>query len=220
MIKRKNLQVSLKTKYPMVLKESLIITLLVFITAFYFKPEIVHRNLNLDNIVKAGSTEIVNTTITQFDMPQVKKPVTPVIPIEAAGEDGLTDTDHLFEGLQKPHIFDPTDAPVFEKAEMPTVDIPFWDLTTKPEPIGGFAAIQRNVIYPEIALEAGVEGTVFVSAHLDENGNVTECKIIKGHDGTGLNEAAIDAIMKAKFTPAMQRDRKVSVWMSIPIVLK
>ncbi len=31
-----------------------------------------------------------------------------------------------------------------------------------PEPIGGIAAIQKNVHYPEIAKRAGIEGRVYV----------------------------------------------------------
>lgn len=219
MITRKNLQISLKTKYPMVLKQSLVITLLIFITAFYFNQKIVHRAAPIStNITKVS--DILTPIATKIDMPQVKRPATPVIPIEATDDEGLIDVDGLISSLQSPHIFDPTDVPVFEKGEFPERDIPFYALDQKPEPVGGLAALQRNVIYPEIAQEVGVEGTVFVKAHINSSGDVTECIILRGYDGTGLNEAAIEAIKKTKFTPAMQRDRKVSVWMSIPIVFK
>jgi protein TonB len=219
MITRKNLQVSLKTKYPLVLKESLIITLLMFITAFYFNQEIVNKKGKI-NIPTKKNLDIVLPEITINDIAHVKRPATPIIPIEASGEDGLNITDDIFKNLQGGHIFDPVKPPTFEKDEIPHKEIPFWALDTKPEPIGGYAAIQKNVVYPEMAQEIGLEGTVVLKAYLDTKGNVIECIVLKGIENTGLNEAAIDAVMKTKFTPAMQRDQKVGVWMTIPIIFK
>ncbi len=91
---------------------------------------------------------------------------------------------------------------------------------TPPEPIGGFAAIQKNVIYPEADKEAGNEGTVVVQAFLDENGDVTEAVILKSPGLEGLDNAAINAIKQTKFKPAMQEETPVGVYISIPVVFK
>ena len=88
-----------------------------------------------------------------------------------------------------------------------------------PEPIGGIAAIQSLIEYPEIAKRAGVEGKVYVLAFVDERGNVTSAKILKGI-GAGCDEAAIDAVRKTKFKPGKQRGTPVKVQVSIPIVFK
>ena len=88
-----------------------------------------------------------------------------------------------------------------------------------PEPIGGIAAIQQLITYPEIAKRAGVEGKVYVLAFVDESGNVTNAKIIKGI-GAGCDEAAIDAVRQTKFKPGKQRGTPVKVQVSIPIVFK
>lgn len=88
-----------------------------------------------------------------------------------------------------------------------------------PEPIGGISAIQSLIEYPEIAKRAGVEGKVYVLAFVDENGNVTSAKILKGI-GAGCDEAAIDAVRKTKFKPGKQRGTPVKVQVSIPIVFK
>ena len=89
-----------------------------------------------------------------------------------------------------------------------------------PTPIGGQAAISRNTVYPEIAKEAGIEGQVVVQAFINDSGIVEHCLILKGMPGTGLDEAAINAIKKTKFKPAKQRDRNVGVWISIPVTFK
>ena len=88
-----------------------------------------------------------------------------------------------------------------------------------PEPIGGIAAIKSLIEYPEIAKRAGVEGKVYVLAFVDERGNVTSAKILKGI-GAGCDEAAIDAVRKTKFKPGKQRGTPVKVQVSIPIVFK
>lgn len=103
-----------------------------------------------------------------------------------------------------------------KKEDAPTY---FVAVEEMPEPIGGIAAIQQLIEYPEIAKRAGVEGKVYVLAFVDENGNVTGAKIIKGIGG-GCDEAALDAVKKTKFKPGKQRGTPVKVQVSIPIVFK
>jgi TonB family protein len=71
--------------------------------------------------------------------------------------------------------------------------------------------------YPEIAQEAGIEGTVIVQVFVDKKGRVKETSILKGIPNTGLDEAAIAAIRKTRFKPAKQRGQAVGVWISIPV---
>ncbi len=74
--------------------------------------------------------------------------------------------------------------------------------------------------YPETAAEAGIEGIVIVQAFVDENGDVTQMKVLKGVPNTGLDESAMKAIQSTKFTPALQKESPVGVWISIPIRFK
>ncbi|NHZ84809.1 MAG: TonB family protein [Planctomycetia bacterium] len=74
--------------------------------------------------------------------------------------------------------------------------------------------------YPEIAREGGIEGTVIVQVFIDKYGNVTKAVILKGIPGTGLDEAAIDALRKTRFRSAKQRGKSVGVWISIPVNFK
>lgn len=105
---------------------------------------------------------------------------------------------------------------VVEKEEAPTY---FVAVEEMPEPVGGIAAIQQKIVYPEIAKRAGVEGKVYVLAFVNEGGSVTDAKIIKGI-GAGCDEAALDAVKKTKFKPGKQRGVPVKVQVSIPIVFK
>ena len=86
-----------------------------------------------------------------------------------------------------------------------------------PAPVGGMTSLQEKIVYPELARVVGIDGKVSVLASIDENGFVTEAKIIKGI-GAGCNEAALDAVKNTKFTPAMKDQKPFKVDVVIPIV--
>lgn len=91
---------------------------------------------------------------------------------------------------------------------------------TPPEPIGGFAALQKNVVYPEAAYKAGVEGTTILQAKLDENGDVVKVAVLRSSGNDELDAAAITALKKTKFKPAYQKEKPVAVYISIPMNFK
>jgi len=71
--------------------------------------------------------------------------------------------------------------------------------------------------YPEIAQEAGIEGTVVVQVFVDKTGRVTDTVILKGIPNTGLDESAIKAIRAVRFRPAKAGGATIGVWISIPV---
>ncbi len=108
----------------------------------------------------------------------------------------------------------------FVNAKQPQKKVKFIPYDKAPEPRGGFAAIQKNVVYPPEAQTAGIEGTVVIQAYIDKAGAVQTTEILKGIPNTGLNEAAINAIRAAKYKPAEREGEQVGVWISIPVVFK
>lgn len=88
-----------------------------------------------------------------------------------------------------------------------------------PELVGGLEALQRNIVYPEIARLAGIEGRVTVQFVIDERGNVNNPVVVRGIGG-GCDEAAVEAVKKAKFTPGMQRGRPVKVSYTLPVTFR
>lgn len=96
----------------------------------------------------------------------------------------------------------------------------FVEYDTPPEPVGGSAEIQKNMIYPELAREAGIEGIVIVQTKIDIDGNASQSKIIKGIEDGEINEAAINAIEKTKWNPALNNNQPVAVWVTIPVHFK
>lgn len=60
---------------------------------------------------------------------------------------------------------------------------------------------EYRVPYPSEAKNNNIEGTVIMDIYVDTEGHVRESILVSG-PGYGLNEAALEAIKKFKFTPA------------------
>ena len=133
-------------------------------------------------------------------------PARPSVPVESEDEDIADDLTIEETDLDN---FEAWDAPP-PPPEGPRVKfIPYDD---PPQPLS-----RIRPVYPEIAQEAGIEGTVVVQVFVDKKGRVKDTVILKGIPNTGLDEAAISAIRKTRFRPAKQRERPVGVWISIPV---
>ncbi len=89
----------------------------------------------------------------------------------------------------------------------------------QPEPIGGIEAILKNVVYPQSAKEANIQGKVLIKAIIDEKGNVAETEVINSIQ-KDCDQAAVDAIKKTKFTPATKDGKPVIAEVVIPIMFK
>lgn len=87
---------------------------------------------------------------------------------------------------------------------------------TMPELIGGVSAFNKAVKYPQAAKDKGITGKVYILAFINEKGIVDEAKVIMGI-GSGCDEAAIEAVMNAKFEPAEHKGENVKVKYSIPV---
>ena len=72
--------------------------------------------------------------------------------------------------------------------------------------------------YPDIAREAGVEGTVVVQALVGVDGRVRETRVVRSIPM--LNGAAQDAVRQWRFKPALTGGAPVATWVSIPITFR
>jgi len=79
-----------------------------------------------------------------------------------------------------------------------------------------FDSLRATLKYPEIAKKLGIEGTVYLHILVDKEGKVRKVKIQKGVY-PALDQAALAFGRKLRFTPALQRDKPVAVWVSIPV---
>ena len=73
--------------------------------------------------------------------------------------------------------------------------------------------------FSEEARKAKVSGDVQVYLWVDENGNPTHVRVIRGM-GMGLDERAVEAVKQYRFKPAMENGRPVMVEMNIEVTFQ
>ena len=206
----KNPKADLRSKYSRYIKVGLIVALTSTIIAFKFSP-------NTQKIEpykeKAGPIICVWDIPTSVQKPNIPPP--PKAPqIIAANINDLQD-DFVLPDIDDVDPVKLPDKPPTKPIVMDDEDI-FEVVEEMPAPVGGLKAIQEKVHYTEIARRAGVEGTVFIEARIDKNGNVVDAFVKKGL-GAGLDAEALNAVLATKFIPGKQRGKPVNVKMTIPV---
>lgn len=193
----------IKYKYPITIRLATLGSVSLLIFTFLIYP----RYLGILELEDVELQEILIENIPQTQ--QIERPPPPArpsVPVESEDEDIADDLTIEETDLDN---FEAWDAPP-PPPEGPRVKfIPYDD---PPQPLSNI-----RPVYPEIAQEAGIEGTVVVQVFIDKKGRVQDTIILKGIPNTGLDEAAVTAIRKTRFRPAKQRERPVGVWISIPV---
>ena len=71
-------------------------------------------------------------------------------------------------------------------------------------------------VYPELAKRARVQGSVILSVTVDEEGNVSEIRVTKGHPL--LDEAALTAVRQWKYSPTLLNGEPVPVIATVTVI--
>lgn len=77
------------------------------------------------------------------------------------------------------------------------------------------AALVRE--YPPLLRDAGIGGTVEVWFRIDETGRVVDTQVKTSAGHAALDRAALKVADVVEFTPALNREKPVTVWISLPI---
>ena len=81
--------------------------------------------------------------------------------------------------------------------------------------------LAENIIYPKEAKEKGIEGKVYLQFVINEEGSVTDVKIIRKSVNSSLDEEAIRVVKNMpKWIPGKQNGKVVKVQFTLPIVFK
>lgn len=99
------------------------------------------------------------------------------------------------------------------------------DIDTRPAP-DEFVAVEKEPVriaidppvYPQVAMSAGVEGTVIVRVLVGKDGRVEDALVVDGIPM--LNDAALACARTAVFQPALMQNRPIEVWVLMPVVFK
>lgn len=200
--------------YLIRIEVGLILSLLFFIGVFEadIQPSGDKKEMVLETQEIVVMEEIVQTK-QEERMPPPPRPVVPVaVPNDAVIADDILefDSDLNFDQVLELPPPPPKASPEDEEEQI------FAIVEQMPVLIGGLAAVQRNIVYPEMARLAGIEGRVIVQFVIDENGKVHDPVVVRGIGG-GCDEEAVRAVKLATFRPGMQRGLPVKVRYNLPI---
>jgi len=80
--------------------------------------------------------------------------------------------------------------------------------------------LSKNINYPTVALEQGVQGSIYVQFVIWKDGSVREVKVLRGVDSPLSNEAIRVIKMMPNWEPGTQRGIPVNTRYTLPIKFK
>ena len=147
----------------------------------------------------------------QFELPPPPKEIAaPVVPIEAAEGEETDDNAEIaptsFDRLED--VPPPPPSPSEQAQEFYAFD--------EPPVLIKFVSPR----YPDLARQAGIEGTVLLNVLVGDDGKVLQVSVIQSDVTPAMEKAAIEASKLFMFKPAKQRTVPVKARVAIPIRFK
>lgn len=212
---RKNPQADIRLFYRKALELSLCSSLLLTILIFFAFRQEFSFQIELETPELDIEVEEIPPTEQIVRPPAPPRPSVPIpTDTEEIPEDETIDATEInFAEIPPP--------PPPQKEDFDESSFSFVAYDEPPELIGGVNALQRLLVYPELALKAGIEGSVTIGVLIDKAGRPVNFQVLKAFGvEVGFEAAAIEAMKKGKWKPAFQRDLPVKAWVAIPVHFK
>ncbi len=219
---KKNPKANLEKYKLLFLAISLVISLGALVSAFQHSSSSQGSDFSLDQNIE--EEELMEITRQDMKEPEPEQPqeqqqqqTIEIIEIVDNSQDIDEDTEFDFE-------FDEDEEIDLEETDEEPEDKIFIYVKNMPEFPGGKLALRRyvadHVVYPAVARENGIEGTVFLRFEVTKSGKIGRVELQKGVDPL-LDDEAMRVIKELpKFKPGEQNGKKVNVWYSIPVTFK
>lgn len=182
---------------------------------FMFWPEMTAAN------VSVGTTAIEVVDIPdEIPLPPEPEPISrPAVPVIATADiaEDITISPTTFEDNPVETLVEPRDEEAGSLIDEPG----FTPMTVRPD-LTNEREMQRALEreYPAILRDAGIGGTVLIHFFIDEEGTVRRTLVAKTSGHVSLDQAALRVASVARFTPALNLDQVVPVWIQIPITFR
>jgi protein TonB len=152
----------------------------------------------------AISTTVAAPTVgVPVPVPDAEAPMEQTIASQEELARAMPSTDLTTDGGQQIVVAPPTDEELPKFGEYVYVE-------ELPE------AIHREAPqYPDLAREASVDGTVMVQALVGKDGKVKDTRVVKSIPM--LDAAAVAAVRRWVFKPALSNNKPVAVWVAVPV---
>lgn len=146
----------------------------------------------------------------------IARPATPVI-ADTPIEEDITIAPTTFDDNPVEDLPPPPEATETDVSAAPT----FTPFTVRPD-LKNRTDVQRALTreYPPLLRDAGIGGTVNVWFFIDENGRVLRTQVQQSSGHKALDDAALKVASIMEFTPALNRDKRVQVWVAFPITFQ
>lgn len=144
---------------------------------------------------------------------RIARPAVPVVAAVDIDED-ITIAPTTFE--ENP-VADLPPPPIEEAVDLAARPV-FTPMTVRPEIKNRDEVTQAmKRAYPAILRDAGIGGQVIVWFFIDEEGMVQDSRVSGTSGHAALDEAALGVAYLYRFTPALNRDKRVKVWVQFSI---
>ena len=224
MEEKKSPKANLENKKLMFIQIGMIISLLIAWMAFehksYDKREI---DASLLNREVALDEEMVEITKQEEQKPQPVEVPKQTTQLEIVQDDVETEDLNINAEVEQNEVIEEYVAPEVVEEEVVEQEI-FQIVEEMPSFPGGegklLEYVAKNIKYPQIARETGIQGRVFVGFVVEPDGSVSNVKILRGIGG-GCDEEAMRVIKSLpKWKPGKQRGKAVRVSYQIPVMFK
>lgn len=216
---KKTPKADLENKKRIFLQIGIAVALLAVFVAFewrtYERPEYDLGTLEMDFI------EEEDIPITRQETPPPPPPPEPSTELVIVDDD--VEIDEEFTIDVEATVFTQVQeyTPVFVQEEEIEEDVIFTVVEDQPSFPGGEEArikyLTDNLRYPQMAREAGIQGTVFVTFVVERDGSVTDVRVLRGIGG-GCDEEAVRVVRNMpRWQPGRQRGQPVRVQFNMPI---
>ena len=208
----------------MFMQIGLIISLLIAWLAFehksYDKREIDPSLLNREVVI---DEEMVEITKQDEQKPQPMEVPKQTTQLEIVQDDVEVDDIEINAEVEQNEVIEEYVAPEVVEEEVVEQEI-FKIVEEMPAFPGGEAKLMeyvaKNVKYPQIARETGVQGRVYVNFVVEPDGSVSNVSVLRGIGG-GCDEEAVRVVKNMpKWKPGKQRGKAVRVSYMLPVNFK
>ena len=224
MEEKKSPKANLENKKLMFMQIGLIISLLIAWLAFehksYDKLTIDESLLNREVVL---DEEMVEITKQEEQKPQPVETPQQTTQLEIVEDDVETEDLNINAEVEQNEVIDEYVAPEVVEDEVVEQEI-FQIVEEMPAFPGGEAKLMeyvgKNIKYPQIARETGIQGRVFIGFVVEPDGSVSNVKLLRGIGG-GCDEEAMRVVKSMpKWKPGKQRGKAVRVSYQIPVFFK
>ena len=205
----------------MFIQIGMVISLLVAWMAFEHKsydkreidPSLLNREVVLDE-------EMVEITKQEEQKPQPVEQPQQTTQLEIVEDDVETEDLNINAEVEQNEVIEEYVAPEVVDEEVVEQEI-FKIVEEMPSFPGGEAKlmeyVSKNIKYPQIARETGIQGRVFVNFVVEPDGSVSNVTVLRGIGG-GCDEEAMRVVKNMpKWKPGKQRGKAVRVQYMLPV---